>query len=55
MAKGQLGWEPTISLRKGLRETIDYFSDVIAQTPREPALAAVRTQDGAFSLNAASR
>ncbi len=46
LAKGQLGWAPTISLRKGLRETIDYFSDVIAQTPREPALPAVRSQDG---------
>ena len=55
LAKGQLGWEPTISLRKGLRETIDYFSDVIAQTPREPALAAIRSQVSSLSLNAPSR
>ena len=35
LAKGQLGWEPTIGLRKGLRDTIDYFSNVILQAPAD--------------------
>jgi nucleoside-diphosphate-sugar epimerase len=29
MAKGELGWEPTIELDEGLERTIPYFKEVL--------------------------
>ena len=49
LAKGQLGWEPTIGLRKGLRDTIDYFSNVMLQAPAD-VMPAGRTPQRAYTL-----
>lgn len=31
LAREQLNWEPQVALREGLRETIDYFDDLLRQ------------------------
>jgi UDP-glucuronate decarboxylase len=33
LAKAQLGWQPTVALEDGLKETIAYFRALLAQTP----------------------
>jgi UDP-glucuronate decarboxylase len=32
LARGLLGWEPTVALEQGLRHTIDYFAALLAET-----------------------
>jgi UDP-glucuronate decarboxylase len=32
LARGLLGWEPTVALEQGLRHTIDYFAALLART-----------------------
>jgi dTDP-glucose 4,6-dehydratase len=39
-ARALLGWEPKIDLETGLRLSLDYFRDCLAQESREPALRA---------------
>ena len=30
LARRELGWEPTVELRRGLTQTVDYFRGVVA-------------------------
>jgi UDP-glucuronate decarboxylase len=49
LAKMQLGWEPTVRLRNGLRDTINYFSNVMVQASAD-AVPAPRPPEQAYAL-----
>jgi UDP-glucuronate decarboxylase len=34
LAKKVIGWTPKISLKEGLRKTIDYFDDLLTKQPQ---------------------
>jgi len=36
IAKKELGWEPTVSVRDGLAKTIEYFRKELEETVRRP-------------------
>jgi UDP-glucuronate decarboxylase len=44
LAKAQLAWTPTVALREGLRETVAYFDQLLAQSPRQTISSATGSE-----------